>query len=73
MAKIEQVAKIIYDFKERVYNNEFKSMHEIDDACYELANKNEFEGRHREWMLHEAYSAYIIHCEVEKIIPVSGY
>lgn len=57
--------------RDMIYNDELKTMKEINDVC--RSKMFELEVWEYEWLHGEALSYYIIHCEARGKVPVSGY
>lgn len=65
------LVEVMDGIRQRVFDGELDSMKKIQGECVK-ATKG-MGSWELDWMTREMYAAYIIHCSVEGIVPVSGY
>ena len=69
----EESVKYMDTTRKKIFNNELASMKDIEVYIYDT-----FDQFHSTWLsidyyIEQALKGYIIHCEVEEKVPVSGF
>lgn len=67
------VVEVMDAIRQRIFDGELDNMHKIADECMKASFAMDMSAWETEWLRREMYAAYIIHCAVEEIVPVTGY
>lgn len=73
MKKELNVVDVMDEIRQRIFDGKLTTMHQIADECRKAAYDMDMSAWESEWIHREMYAAYIIHCAVEEIVPVTGY
>lgn len=68
-----KIADLVEKIRTEIKTGKLDSLKAISEMCKALAYKNDFDFGSYSQLAFFACGAYIIHCEVENIVPKSGY
>lgn len=69
----EESVKYMDTARKKIFKNELASMKDIEAYIYGTFDQIHSTWLYRDYYIEQALKDYIIHCEVEEKVPVSGF